>query len=246
MHSNSFWTCNKEYLFCVGGDHWRCILCSWGITQRKWYPCCSDSTDGPEDDGTVWWSYVSPWRTYQGKADRYCPGSVTESECFLGTQRIVHPSGGCSQGWRRAKSLTSGSEKERTRGYRVAYRTIERAKEAISTLNLHKMAPKAALQKPLFFPRSRTWLQHHTSTATVRKLLCSESCCLHYWLQNKTALTIIWISNVEILHHDPHRMNDVHRIKTSTVVLALGGRRSRNSGFQTSCECIRFTKPQCA
>lgn len=105
MHYHSFRTCicNTENLLRVGGDHWWCILCGRGIAQRKRHPCRSDSADGPEDDGALWRSDVSPRRTHQGKADPILPSNVMESTCLL----ISYPKKSASAGvwWQRAKPL---------------------------------------------------------------------------------------------------------------------------------------------
>lgn len=73
---------------------------------------------------------------------------------------------------------------------------------------LSKNGSQSHTSEPLIFPWSGSWLQNYSTTATVRKLPFLESCCLYCWPRDKTAPAIIWISNMEIRHHDMHKMSD--------------------------------------
>lgn len=85
-----FFFCNVENLLCIGGDDWRCVLCGWGFTQREWHPRCSDRADGPQDDGALSWSRVSPRRTHQGEAVHVLFRRCHESKCWLVSLAVSH------------------------------------------------------------------------------------------------------------------------------------------------------------
>lgn len=85
-----FLFCNVENLLCIGGDDWRCVLCGWGFTQREWHPRCSDRAHGPQDDGALSWSRVSPRRTHQGEAVYVLFRRCRESKCWLVSLAVSH------------------------------------------------------------------------------------------------------------------------------------------------------------